>query len=360
MKLKYNLKEMFKTIFDPKKGEVFVFFNDKPMTAEKVTPDHKARVEMTKEWHAQAEALAPEIGFEVQPIIFYEVTAKDPAGWLGLAQQARSRSKLERKLEALGPQHIVVAISKESLTPELMRRLKTQNFRCGSAPNVRANSPGFRADYSKIPLRAEALNSRLNAADGVEVFFSGLPRETYKGDLKFYFDLRGEHFHVLENGECRTPGRFVNLPSGCANIVPYPGSLSDPRGKTRTYGTLPVLFDDGLVIFRVKEGRIIEIFGNGAAVDRMKKIVQDPASTDKLVITKLGLGLNEDCRVNGIRVVDEKTMGMHWGYGKGRDFPCVYWRESQITPTVEFVYADGRRERIMTNGIYNHEVLGRK
>jgi acetyltransferase len=36
-------------------------------------------------------------------------------------------------------------------------------------------------------------------------------------------DLRGVRYKYFENGHCHDPGRLINLPSGCANCIPYRG-----------------------------------------------------------------------------------------------------------------------------------------
>ncbi|MCU0723945.1 MAG: hypothetical protein MUC63_10090, partial [Planctomycetes bacterium] len=285
MALNYDLKTLFKVTLNPMRGENVLFLNDRPLDPAKATPDHKARDEMVQAWMAAMVELAKERKITVEPVLYYEVTAKDPAGWKGKAVQDGKTLTLEGKLDALGAKDIVVAVTAESITFELMRRQAAgQQFRVASAPGVRVDQKGFEADYSKIPLRFKALAERIQAADFAEVRFKSkdLPK-TYKLTI----DLRGVRYKYFENGHCHDPGRLINLPSGCANCIPYRGEAGDPRGKCLTKGHAPVVKDGKNAIFAFRNGIVTEIEGDEALVAEFTKAVFDPAAPDMKHLGKL-------------------------------------------------------------------------
>jgi len=331
-----------------------IFLNDGPVGGAEVLGDRKERLGMVKDWHAAAAPLAVERHFTLEPVVYYRVDETTEHGVKGEIDRLGKITPLTDFLDSLGEDDILIVFSGPSLTAELLRRVRTQRFRTASAPGITPGVPGFEAAYDRIPLRAEALNMRFDMAEAAVVDFSseavpGFPKE----GMQCSFDLRGQTFHILENGECRMPGRLINLPSGCANIAPYPDG--EDQGPSRTQGELPLDYNGDLLTLTVDTGRITDFNGQEDGVDFWKEKLADPRNA---LITKLGLGLNDDCRVMGVRVVDEKTMGFHFGYGPFREFPCVYTEHGSIHATVRLLYPQGREETIMEKGRYRSDVLG--
>ncbi|MHC4598507.1 MAG: hypothetical protein ACYS47_05840, partial [Planctomycetota bacterium] len=242
----YDIKNIFAITLNPVWGEKVLFMNDRPLDEGAVTEDHRARDEMVRLWKGAMEELAAERHATVEPILYYEVTGKDPSGWQGKAVQEGKTLDLAAKLDGLGPKDIVIPVTGESITFELMRRQPAQKFRVASAPGVTLNQKGFEADYTKIPLRWEALARRIQAADEVEVVFKG---EGLEKDHTLHIDVRGERYKYMENAHAHEPGRLINLPSGCANCIPYRGAEGDSRGKSVTRGQAPVIRGGKTAVF---------------------------------------------------------------------------------------------------------------
>ncbi len=346
MKLEYNLKKLYMDALAPQPGENVVFINDFPKAAETANEGHTHRQEMTRLWHEQMVELAKLVGFTVEPVVTIDLRDPNPGKFDADGFVDGKPIDLKAKMDAWGEKDIVVAITGPSITGELVRRL-TQKFRFASAPNVRVDFEGFKADYSKIPLRFDILTNKMGRASFAEMTFR-LEGCQWKCTL----DLRGQRYMFKENGEAHRPGDFINLPSGCANIGPYPGIPGDVRGKSLSEGEIPAIIEDELVIFCIKENRIVEILGDGPEAEKARKHVLDPAHPEEAVVTKLGLGVNDEGRCNGTHVGNEKTMGMHWGYGPKKHFPDTIWMEHPVQMDLDFVYPDGTYEPVFRNSMY--------
>lgn len=355
MALDYDIKRIFELVLNPMSGENVLFLNDRPLDPSKASPDHKAREEMVRIWKGAMEELAAKRKFTVEPVVLYEITDKSPSGWKGRALQDGKQMKLEDKLDMLGPNDIVVAVTQESITFELMRRQPAQMFRVASAPGVVINQKGFEADYAAIPLRFKALAERIQAADAAEIEFKG--RDLQKPH-KLSIDVRGVRYKYFENAHCHDPGRLVNLPSGCANCIPYRGEEGDRRGKSRTSGSAPVVKDGKVAVFTFKDGAVTEIAGDAAMCAEFKKAVFDPAAPDMKFLGKLGIGVNDKCEYKEPHVEKEKAVGIHWGMGNAKKFFTVYSKENPVHVDLTFVYPDGTRETVMRDSRFDAALLG--
>ncbi|MBN1355338.1 hypothetical protein JXA40_03600 [bacterium] len=347
MKLEYDLKKLYMDALTPQCGERVTFVNDMPGDPKQVTEGHRHRAAMTKAWHRVMKELAKDLHVQVQPVLTLDLRNPAPGLFDADGFEDGKPVNVKKVLDAWGEKDIVIAITGPSITGELIRRMENQNFRFASAPGVRADFEGFKADYSKIPHRFEALTQRMGRAVSADMTFR-LERETWKCT----FDLRGQRYQFNENGCARRPGEFMNLPSGCANMLPYPGLDGDPRGKSRTEGEIPAIIDDELIVFGIKENRIISIVGDGPAAEKEREHILKPGDPSEAIVTKLGLGVNDESRCNGTHVGDEKTMGMHWGYGPKKHFPDTIWSEHPVDMDMDFRYPDGGSEPIFRNSMY--------
>ncbi|MHC5039681.1 MAG: M29 family metallopeptidase [Planctomycetota bacterium] len=355
MALNYDIKKIFAQTVNPMLGERVLFLNDRPLDEGKVTADHKSRDEMIRIWKGAMEELAAERKFTVEPILYYEVTAKDPSGWQGKGTQDGKPVDLSAKLDTLGPNDIVVAVTGESITFELMRRQPAQQFRVASAPGVFIDQKGFEADFTRIPLRFKAMVERIQAADTAEVTFRGPDLEK---DYTLHIDLRGVRYKYFENAHCHEPGRLINLPSGCANCIPYRGEEGDDRGTSTTHGEAPVLRGGKFALFTFKDGAVTDITGDADLVDEFRSVVFDEKAPDMKFLGKLGIGLNEKCEFKEPHVEKEKAIGIHWGVGNAKKFFTVYAKENPIHVDITFVYGNGERETVMRDSAFDAAHLG--
>lgn len=355
MNLNYDIKKILTLVANPMRGENVFFLNDRPIDPAQASNDQKARAEFIGLWHGAMTEIAAERGCTVEPIYYYEVSEKNPAGWQGKGVQDGKEIDLAAKLDTLGPNDIVIPVTGESITFELFRRLPTQNFRVISAPGVNAGQKGFEADYAKIPLRWEDLASRIQAADEVEIVFKSPELDQ---DHTLFMDIRGVRYKYMENAHCHEPGRLVNLPSGCANCIPYRGEDGDPRGKSMTRGEAPVIKDGKLALFTFADGAVTDITGDAELVDGFKKVVFDDTAPDMKFLGKLGIGVNEKCELKEPHVEKEKAIGLHWGMGNAKKFFTVYTKENPIHVDITFIYGNGDRETVMVDSKFDARVLG--
>jgi hypothetical protein len=355
MAINYDIKKIFELVLNPMWGENVLFLNDKPLDPGRVTDDHRAREEMVRLWMGAMEELAAVRHFTVEGLLTYEVTSRDPSGWQGKAMQDGKAVDLAEKLSSLGEKDIVVAVTGESITFELMRRQPAQNFRVASAPGVFVDQKGFEADYALIPLRYKALIDRIQAADAVEVIFRGA--DLSKEHL-LSIDVRGVRRKYLENAYCHEPGRLVNLPSGCANCIPYRGEEGDPRGKSLTHGEAPVMKNGKLALFTFEDGAVTGITGDEELASGFRDVVFDASAPDMKFLGKLGIGVNDTCEFKEPHVEKEKSVGIHWGMGNAKKFFTVYAKENPIHVDLTFVFPDGSRETVMRDSKFDAGVLG--
>jgi leucyl aminopeptidase (aminopeptidase T) len=205
------------------------------------------------------------------------------------------------------------------------------------------------------------LADKLDSSVGARVEFS-------TGHL-MYLDLRHREGKA-DDGRLhadKTGIRLINLPSGEAFTAPYEGELEgDP---SLTEGTIPVMYDDELVLFQVEQNRIAEVVGDGPeASDKREYFAVDEARRN---IAELGLGCNDKAVMSGVVLEDEKVLGMHWAYGLSShlggtvgvaDFSdpsysvhqdIVYAKGGSIeVASLVLDYEDGTTEEIIKNGEY--------
>lgn len=347
MKLEYDLKKLYLDALAPQPGENIIFLNDVPKDEAKITDTHRHRAEMTVLWHAEMVELSELIGCKTESIITLDLRDPTPGSFDADAYQDGTKIDFKAKMAGWGPNDIIIAITGPSITGCLVDRLEAQKYRFASAPNVTVDFEGFKADYSKIPLRFAILTNKMGRAKTTEMTFR-YDENVFKCTL----DLRGQRYQFKENGAAHRPGEFINLPSGCANIPPYPGIDGDIRGESLTEGQIPALINNELVVYHIKQNKIVDVTGEGEEAVKEKNHILDPSHPELTVISKLGLGVNEESRCNGTHVGDEKTMGMHWGYGPTKHFPDTIWAEHPIQLDMDFIYPDSSREPIFRNNFY--------
>jgi leucyl aminopeptidase (aminopeptidase T) len=264
------------------------------------------RREMAREWHSAFQRLGTEQGFDVHPLLTYPATGAHSAPLPQEGEMDGQRARLE---DILSETNIVVAITEYSATAPLIDfGQKFPNLRVASMPGVMKSmeQTALAADYSEVARKSHTLANRLDQAVGAKVEFST--------GHQLYFDLRDRQAEA-DDGRLHADKkglRLINLPSGEACIAPYEGELEGQPSKTE--GTIPVMYDDELVLFRVQENRIVEVIGDGPqAAQKQDYFAVDQARRN---IAELGLGCNDKAVISGNLLEDEKVLGMHWAYGR--------------------------------------------
>jgi leucyl aminopeptidase (aminopeptidase T) len=129
-------------------------------------------------------------------------------------------------------------------------------------------------------------------------------------------DLRHRTGHA-SGGMFPVNGVAGNLPSGETYIVPYEGEIDgDPSGSV---GTLPVQFDDEVVVYRIEGNKAVAVLSEGeASSHEAARIVDEPAYAN---LSELGLGVLGDFGLKpaGSILLDEK-LGLHIAFGRSDHF----------------------------------------
>jgi hypothetical protein len=352
----FAFSKLIKDVFDPKDGEHVIVLNDFPINESEINEDFLQRKKFAQMWH-DAFKNFPQV--TIEPIIYYEPTGGHCVPLPEIAMQDGKQINFTEKLLSLGEKDIVIVLSRYSATAPLDKLTRGQKFRVASLPLADLQMTAFDADYKKMRKKAKILAEKLTKARGAIVTFST--------GHEIYFDLRGRNADV-DDGDCRTPGRVINLPSGEAYIPP------DESNKSKTKGYLPVYHEGSLVVYEVKRNRIIDVISDSPIARKLQRYFRaDPARAN---IAELGLGCNDKAVFMNNRVQDEKIEGMHWAYGYNdylggnvgvSDFKdplsaihveVIYTKEAKIkVREIQLSYEDKTREVIMENSRYSFNIL---
>lgn len=302
----FDLKKLLIDVFAPQSGEQVLVMSDLPHGEWADSEKWAQRREMAAEWHAAFQLLGKKLGFRVHPLLTYPATGAHSAP---LPQEGEMGGERIRWEEILSETNIVVAMTEYSATAPLIDfSQKFPKLRSASMPGVMRSmeQTAFAADYGEVARKSHILAGKLDQAVGAKVkFLTG---------HQIYFDLRTRKAEA-DDGQLHADKkglRLINLPSGEACIAPYEGELEGQ--PSRTEGTVPVMYGDELVLFRVEENRIAEVIGDGPeAAQQRDYFAVDKARRN---IAELGLGCNDKAVISGTILEDEKVLGMHWAYGR--------------------------------------------
>jgi hypothetical protein len=357
----FDLEKLLIDVFAPQPREKVLVMSDLPHGELTDNEEWEERREMASEWHSVFERLGSRLGFSVHPFLTYAATGASNAP---LPQEGEMDGQRVRFEDILSDTNIVVALTEYSATAPLIGfTQKLPSLRAASLPGVMKSmeETALAADYGEVARKSHILAGKLDQAVGARVKFST--------GYTFYFDLRNRkadaddgQLHVDKKGM-----RLINLPSGEAFSAPYEGELENQ--PSRTEGTIPVMYDDELVLFKVRGNRIVEVIGDGPlAAEKRDYFAVDEARRN---IAELGLGCNDKAVISGSVLEDEKVLGMHWAYGRSdhlggavgvADFSdpghvvhedTVYAKGGPIEiASLILEYEDGTSEEIIRDGQY--------
>ncbi|MBW2530263.1 MAG: hypothetical protein JRI55_02210, partial [Deltaproteobacteria bacterium] len=174
---------------------------------------------------------------------------------------------------------LLIAPTQLSATAPLKLAARQHRLRAATMPGFSPSMvPALRLDYGEINRRVGVMKELLDRAELATLRFLVEGRE-----LRLDLDLRHRKAHA-SGGLLPEPGMAGNLPSGEAYIVPHEGE----HGASRSEGLLPVQFDDGLVIYEIKENRAVAATGDNEAARREAALLQaEPAYGN---LAELGFG----------------------------------------------------------------------
>jgi leucyl aminopeptidase (aminopeptidase T) len=160
------------------------------------------------------------------------------------------------------------------------------------------------ADHAGLRLRARALARILSA--GTEV------RVTSEEGTDVAFSIRGRE-GVADDGDLSRPGAFGNLPAGEAFVAPVEGAT---RGRIVFDGAAAV-FGESLVV-TIDDGYAVS--WEGRAGDRFEALAA-PHGTEAFAVAELGIGVNDNAKITGALLEDEKVLGtLHVAFGDNHSF----------------------------------------
>jgi len=301
-----DLEKLLIDVFAPQPGEKVLVMSDLPHGKWTDNERWADRREMAIEWHSAFQQLGTRLGFSVHPLLTYPATGAHNGPLPEGGEMDGQRIRFE---EILADTNIVAALTEYSATAPLIEfSQELPNLRVASMPGVvrSMEQTALAADYSEVARKSHILAAKLDQALGAEVEFSTGHR--------MYFDLRNRKAEA-DDGQLHADKegvRVINLPSGEAYIVPYEGELEDQPSQTE--GTIPMMYDDELVLLRVQENRISEVIGDSSEAAQIRGyIAMDEARRN---IAELGLGCNDKAIISGNVLEDEKVLGMHWALGR--------------------------------------------
>lgn len=372
-----DLKELIASAFPKREGDkALAILVDVP---DAQVPDNEPwmrRRRMTEAWAAALETVRPEMGLEKITLVYYPNVHSNNAelpesGYLWRGDPGTiDAATLEREGEpvpfgsVLAGHQIILAPTEFSTTAPLKLNAKTHGFRAATMPGFSAEMiPALRLDYAEINRRVQTVKERLDRATAVDIEFM-----VHGSPHLLHLDLRYRTAHA-SGGFFPEPGTAGNLPSGEAFIVPYEGERGEPSTSS---GVLPVQFGRETVLYRIEGNRAVEILSEGmASAEEAERIQSEPAYAN---LSEAGFGVLGAFGVKpiGEMLLDEK-LGLHIAFGRSdhfggavgvKDFSSpekvihidrIYIPETQPEVelrSVDLVFEDGTRERLMEGGEY--------
>jgi hypothetical protein len=298
-----------------------------------VVPDNddwKTRRELARDWALALSARQERSGRSMSLVLYRNARANNadlPArAWVWGAQRVATQplpasaddldpAETLAMSDVLATHSLVLAPTEFSATAPLKIAAPTHGLSAATMPGFLPSMiPALRLDYGEINRRCEVLKDLLDRAERARFVFvvDGTDRHELTLDLRY----RTAH---ASGGLIRERGKAGNLPSGETYIVPYEGE--QPREPSRSAGTLPVQFEDEVVVYRVVENRAVEVVHadrGGRATSEATRLRDEPAYGN---IAELGLGVLDAFGVEpcGEVLLDEK-LGLHIAFGRSEHF----------------------------------------
>jgi leucyl aminopeptidase (aminopeptidase T) len=183
------------------------------------------------------------------------------------------------------------------------------------------------ADYEAMRMLCAAMAARLETRRHVRV--------TTPAGTDCTFDLEGRSW-LIDDGRIDSPSAFGNLPGGEVYIAPV---------RTGADGVCVIdcsIAVEGLGILEhpieltFREGRIVDVAG-GFEAERVREVIEQAGSGGD-VVAELGIGTNDQARLTGRIITDEKVLGTaHVAFGHNRG---SYGGDNEATIHIDGVMAD--------------------
>lgn len=205
---------------------------------------------------------------------------------------------------------IVIPTSKSATHTDARINACAAGARVGTLPGITQDTMErcFKADYKKIAARTVAMTNLLTEASKVHVTS---PAGT---DLKFSIEgIKG----IASTGIVEIPGKFGNLPSGEAYLMPAEGTAEGIIVIDGSLADIGVVEKNDPVRVKVEKGFAVDITG-GATAEKLKALLE-PFGRDGRNIAEFGVGTNDSAKIVGDMLEDEKVMGtIHFAFGNNK------------------------------------------
>jgi leucyl aminopeptidase (aminopeptidase T) len=203
--------------------------------------------------------------------------------------------------------NVVVAPTSRSLTHTEARRSA-----CAAGARV-ATMPGITEDTLVRCLDADVHRIARRAERVAEILTRGkIARVTSPAGTDVTLPIDGIKA-IASTGLILAPGRFGNLPSGEAYLMPVEGAAEGIVVVDGAMAGLGVI-EDAPIRIRIVGGRAVEVTGGEEA--RKLLDLMERAGPEARNVAELGVGTNDRARITGTILEDEKILGtVHVAFG---------------------------------------------
>jgi aminopeptidase len=185
-----------------------------------------------------------------------------------------------------------------------------KGIRVASMPSITREvmERSMSADYIKINEVSVKVASVLMNGSKVRVV-------TDKGS-DISFSILGRGSHGADSGRLLEKGAFGNLPAGEAYIAPVEGTANGVFIVDGSVGGIGKVAD---VKIEVREGFAVDISGSKSL--EIKEMLDSVKDKNAYNIAELGIGTNDQARITGCTLEDEKVLGTcHIALGNSKSF----------------------------------------
>jgi leucyl aminopeptidase (aminopeptidase T) len=205
---------------------------------------------------------------------------------------------------------VVIPTTKSATHTDARINACAAGARIGTLPGITQDTMErcFKADYKKIAARTVEMTNLLTAASKVHVTS---PAGT---DLKF--SIEGIKA-IASTGIVDTSGKFGNLPSGEAYMMPAEGTAEGIIVIDGSIADIGVVEKNDPVQVKVEKGFAVDIKG-GKTAEKLRALLE-PFGKDGRNIAEFGVGTNDAAKLVGDMLEDEKVMGtIHFAFGNNK------------------------------------------
>ena len=205
---------------------------------------------------------------------------------------------------------VVIPTSKSATHTDARINACAAGARVGTLPGITQDTMErcFKADYKEIARKTVELTRLLTEASKIHV--------TTPSGTDIRFSVEGINA-LASTGVVSTSGKFGNIPSGEAYMMPKEGTAEGKIVIDGSVANIGLLDRDDPIIVKVEGGFATDIKG-GKDAERLYKMLE-PFGKDARNIAEFGVGTNDAAKLVGDILEDEKVMGtVHFAFGNNK------------------------------------------